>query len=618
MKKMRSDNYFFSYRGRKIILAALLLVMIAVVPVVAEVNELKYSTYFGGSGQGLIYGISLDSSKNIYICGKTNGGLPIVNGYQSTYGGSTDAYVAKLSPDGSTILFSTYLGGSGLDQANGIALDPSGNIYITGTTKSTNFPIRNPLQASRAGTGDSSADAFVTKLDPTGSVIYSTYLGGTGTSDWGWAISADSSGDAYITGLTNSADFPVINAAQSVSGGGVDTFVTKINPDGSAYGYSTYLGGSGTDGSSSYTMRIKSDSAGDAYVAGYTTSTNFPVLNAIQSVSGGGNDAFIAKYSSSGSKVYATYLGGSSLERATGIAIDDQGAAYVTGYVTSSNFPVTSGAYQPAISGTQDYFISKINPSGSSLEYSTYLGGPANYDYGGMGIAVDSDHNAYVIGQVSTTTTFPLVDALQSTFGGGPADFTVSKLNPQGSALLFSTYLGGSASDVPYDITVDNNGIMYVAGGTGSTNFPLKNPLQSSITSGGWTGALTIIGAPVTAPIANFTATPLSGPAPMTVQFTDASTSNAPLTYEWDFDSDGNVDSTDPNPQFTYNDPGTYNISLTAINSAGSDTELKEKYITVEKGIAAPEFPVVAFPVMVISAFAFLAMVYRKVDQESP
>ena len=225
---------------------------------------LIYSTFLAGNGDSSIQGISLDSSKNIYVAGYTAAtNFPVANVYQSTPGGANDIFVTKLSPDGSIVLYSTYIGGSLDDKAYGFALDPSGNMYVTGQTKSGDFPTHNPLQGNLSGTND----AFALKLDPSGSgLLYSTYLGGTGTTDWGWSISGDPAGNAYVTGYTNSNNFPVFNATQPDIGGSGDTFITKINPDGSSFVYSTYLGGTGSDASTSYGMGITSDSNGNVYV----------------------------------------------------------------------------------------------------------------------------------------------------------------------------------------------------------------------------------------------------------------------------------------------------------------------------------------------------------------
>jgi hypothetical protein len=362
------------------------------------------------------------------------------------------------------LIYSTYLGGSGDDWGTGIAVDSAGNAYVTGQANSTNFPTMNPLQPASGGGG---ADAFVAKLNPTGSaLVYSTYLGGSG-SDYGQSIAADGAGNAYVTGITASTNFPTVNPLQAASGGGGDAFLAMLNPSGSALVYSSYLGGSGYDVGSS----IAVDSAGNAYVIGQTTSTDFPTMNPLQpTYGGGGRDAFVAKINPSGSAlVYSTYLGGSNLDYGNGIAVDSTGNAYVTGYTQSTDFPTTPGAFQTICCGA---FVTKINPAGSVLVYSTYLGGG---NAQGNGIAVDSRGDAYITGY--SGPNFPTKNPLQATYGGR-IDAFVSKLDPSGSALVYSTYLGGNMYDYGSGVAVDSGGNAYVTGYTSSYNFPKKNPLQ--------------------------------------------------------------------------------------------------------------------------------------------
>ena len=370
-----------------------------------------------------------------------------------------------------TLVYSTYLGGSYYDQVDGIAVDAAGNTYIGGATGSTNFPTANPIQ-SFAGGDD---DAFVAKINASGTaLLYSTYLGG-GSVDAVNGIAVDSSGNAYVAGATNSTDFPTVNAIQSTAGGGYDVFVSKINSSGTALIYSTYLGGGSDD--SAYGIAV--DSSGNAYVAGNTSSTNFPTVNAIQGTAGGSSDAFVAKINTSGTALlYSTYLGGANYDIANGIAVDSFGNAYVAGYTNSTNFP-TANAIQSTTGGGYDAFVAKINTSGTTLLYSTYLGGGSSDS--ANAIAVDSSGNAYVAGNTSSTN-FPTVNAIQSTTGGS-SDAFVAKINASGTALLYSTYLGGANYEAAYGIAVDSSGNAYVAGVTGSTNFPTVNAIQS--TAGG-------------------------------------------------------------------------------------------------------------------------------------
>jgi hypothetical protein len=320
--------------------------------------------------------------------------------------------------------YSTYLGGSGQDQGSRIAVDDPGNIYVTGFACSSDFPVENPFQ-----TTSGNCDVFVTKVDPTGTMlVYSTYLGGNGD-DYGHDLALDSSGSVYVTGATRSTDFPTQNPFQAtsggcsgvlVTGGGCDAFVTKLNPTGSALVYSTYLGGSGTDAASG----IAVDSSGNAYVAGTGSPNNFPTTpGAFQDLPGG--SVFITKVNSTGSAlVYSGFLGG---REGTDIAVDSYGNAYVTGQVGSHNFPTVNPFQATFGGGILDAYVAKLNPEGTALVYSTYLGG--NGEDQGLGIALDpsGNGNVYITG-FTASTDFPTVNPFQATFGG-IADAFVAKIS---------------------------------------------------------------------------------------------------------------------------------------------------------------------------------------------
>ena len=372
--------------------------------------------------------------------------------------------------------YSTYLGGSGVDYAWDIAVDGSGNAYVTGETQSTYFPTLNPYQGTKQG----NTDVFVTKLNSSGNaLVYSTYLGGGSFDYGGQAISVDYSGNAYVTGHTFSADFPMLNPYQSTYQGAKDVFVTKLNSLGNALIYSTYLGGSGTD----YGCGISVDGFGNAYAVGYTHSNDFPTLNPYQGTCLGINgDGFVTKLSSSGNTlVYSTYLGGKGGDYVLGVSVDGSGNAYVTGHTGSTDFP-TVNPYQGTLQGGYDVFVTKLNNSGNALVYSTYLGGSSN-EYGGWDISVDGSGNAYVTG-TTLSSNFPTLNPYQGTNQGG-WDVFVSKLNSSGNALIYSTYLGGSEHEfVGVDhfggISVDSFGCAHITGGTESTNFPTLNPYQGT------------------------------------------------------------------------------------------------------------------------------------------
>ena len=367
-------------------------------------GSLLYSTFLGGSGDESASGIAVDGAGAAFVTGVTSStNFPITGGaYQTRAGGFTDAFVTKLSPDGSRLVFSTYLGGSGNDSAQGIAIDPFDSPYVIGTTSSTNFPTTPGAFQTVLATFQS--DAFVTKLTADGTrLLYSTFLGGGGD-DTAGGIAVDAFGAAYVTGATTSTNFPTTGGAyQTTPRGGQDAFVTRVAPDGRTLLYSTYLGGSNNDGGAG----IAVDGFGEAFVTGFSSSTNFPTTpGAFQAIHAGSEDAFVAKLSVDGrTLIYATGLGGGAgSDFGAAIAIDGAGGAYVTGTTSSSNFPTTADAIQSRLGGAADAFVSKLSPSGGSLEFSTFLGGTSND--AGQGIAVDGAGNVYVAG-FTLSSNFP-------------------------------------------------------------------------------------------------------------------------------------------------------------------------------------------------------------------
>ena len=380
-----------------------------------------------------------------------------------------------------SVTYATYLGGSFEDDGNAIAIDSSGNAYVTGQTTSTNFPI---VPGSYRTTNAGGFDVFVTKISADGStLIYSTYVGGSGN-DGGNAIAVDASGDAFVAGETASAtDFPTTNGALQTTfgGGGLDAFAFELNPAGTKLTYSTYLGGNGDDVASGLAL----DGSGNAYIAGWTVSTNFPTHNAIQSSIAGQSNGFVTKLNSSGNAlVYSTYLGGGTGDLATAVAVDSLNQAYVTGATQNPTFPTTAAAFQKTCGtdgtcngGIPDAFVTLFKADGSAFVYSTFLGGESADQ--GYGIAVDSAGDAYVTG-ATLSTRFPLKSPIQGSYGGDQDAF-VTALNPAGSALLYSTYLGGSLNETGTGIAVDGGNNVYVTGQTGSSDFPTANPTQASL-----------------------------------------------------------------------------------------------------------------------------------------
>jgi hypothetical protein len=433
---------------------------------------LSYSTYLGGTGGDVAYGIAVDGSGSAYVVGTTGSrDFPLTSAVQTTNNGIGDVFVAKLNPTGTGLIYSTYLGGEGQDTGTSISIDSAGNVYIAGFTYSSSFPTTTgAFQPTYAGDGD----GFVAKLSAAGSTLmYASYIGGSDP-DFAQAVAVDSSGNAYLTGSTRSTDFPVVNFLQIGNVGASDAFVAKVSPSGTSLIYSTYLGGSGAD----MAQAIAVDGTGNVYLAGYTYSSDFPTQNAFQGSSAGGADVFVTELNAAGTAlIFSTYLGGSGQDRAYGMAVDAVGSVYITGDTYSTDFPTTSNASQLYNHGQGDVFVSKFNPGGWGLVYSTLLGG-TDIDQGNA-VAVDSDGNAYLTG-FTRSADFPTVNPFQrilGIFGASScegmicADAFVLKLRSSGQ-LVYSTYLGGNGSESGGAIAAGSSGEAYLAGSTTSGNFP--------------------------------------------------------------------------------------------------------------------------------------------------
>lgn len=496
---------------------------------------LNYATYLGGRVNEAARGVVTDAQGNVYLVGyTTSDNLPGTGGrVQAAYGGNSggtnndtgDAFVARFSSAGA-LQWITYLGGRADDIGLDIALDPQGNIFVTGFTTSTNFPVSaGALQGTYRGGSvtdfHQGGDAFVTKLNNSGSAIaYSTYLGGR-LDDRGTAITVDGQGNAYIAGNTVSTDFPVsAGVVQGTYGGGGplpngvveggDAFAAKLNATGTALTWSTYLGGRLSDSASD----IAIDATGAAYVTGGTISTNFPTTaGAFQRTFGGVagedfqqvfplGDVFVTKLNATATAlVYSTYLGGSRDETSLGMALDSANNVYLTGLTSSTNFPTTANAPYRTYGGPGapqgyfvygDAFVTKLNAAGSALVYSTLLGG--SNDDGGWGIVLDKENNAWIAG-TTNSSNFPLTtDALQKTFGGNggqtlaTGDAFLAKLNAAGSAFTYVSYFGGSRDDGAGGLTMDSAGNIWVTGSTMSTNFAVTNGAGQATFAGGTGG----------------------------------------------------------------------------------------------------------------------------------
>lgn len=383
------------------------------------------------------------------------------------------------------LVFSTFIGGSIFDVSLKSAINQNGDLFITGETQSVNFDLTpGAFQSSNAGM----RDVFVTKLNASGtSLAYSTYLGGN-SDDYGHHVAVDNAGNAYVTGRTNSTNFPVTQGAfQTVYGGGtVDVFVTKLNSEGTAIIYSTYIGGALADQANA----IAVDNNGNAYITGWTSSLNYDITQgAFQTTNGGTNnssDVFVTKINPAGNGlVYSTYIGGTGSEYGNHIAIDNEGNAYVAGYSNATTYKVTAGVYQGKSDGGIDAIVTKLNAAGSALVFSTYLGGSGT-DMANS-VFVDNNKDVYVTGYTASTNFDVTPNAYRTAHGGGfqGNDIFITKLNQAGSQLVFSTFVGGNGQDTGNDIAVDAAGNVYFTGQTTNANFPLSaNALQTTFGGG--------------------------------------------------------------------------------------------------------------------------------------
>jgi hypothetical protein len=447
---------------------------------------LAWSTYVGGSIEDLGYAIAVDSSGNTYVTGATGStDFPTAGPIQGTKAYDWDVFVTKINAAGTALVYSTFLGGNGWNEYGlGIAVDSSGNAYVTGATNATDFPgvTGGSIQPSFGGTG-SNRDAFATRINAAGNAIdWSTYLGGSGD-EIAYGIAADSSGNCYVASGTGSATLSFIDgsALQPSSNGNGDAFVVKIDSSGAKV-YATFLGGSGGE----FAQSIVADGSGNAWVAGSTGSTDFPGVtgSSLQSTNAGSDDLFLAKLNSGGtSLLYATYLGTSNSDSLQAMVRDGSGNIYLTGETDSTTFPgVTGSSAQPSNAGSYDIYVTKLNSTATAITWSTFLGG-SDYD-ASAGVGVDSSGNVYVGGS-TISTNFPVSSAIQSTYGGGTVDTVAAKINAAGTAVVWSTYLGGNDEEQAFGAVADASGNLYMAGFTATSAFPGTSSSAIQPTYGG-------------------------------------------------------------------------------------------------------------------------------------
>ncbi len=424
----------------------------------ATYPKLNFSTYLGGNETDRGNDIAVTEDGSCYVTGATRSAdFPILNASYN-FVNNTDAFVAKFSANGE-LLWSTFLGGSIWDICYAIAVGSDGSCYVIGDTESNDFPTLNAYNSTFSGFHD----AFITKFSSSGSLLWSTYLGGNDY-EYCRGVAVANDGSCYITGSTKSSDFPTKNAHDNSYNGGLkgDAFVSKFSASGSLL-WSTYLGGASWDEAKG--IIVASDNS--CYITGYTTSTDFPTLNAYDSTIEG-TDAFVTKFSANGIIQWSTFLGGSNLDKGIGIATAFNGYCYIAGFTYSSDFP-TKNAYDETINGDDDVFITKFSKRGSLL-WSTFLGGSDSdrvHD-----IAVRGDDSCLVVGD-TRSDDFPMLNAYDSAYGG-TSDAFVGRFNSSGS-LLWSTFLGGSDSDNGWGIAFASDGSCFVTGDTRSNDFPTEN-----------------------------------------------------------------------------------------------------------------------------------------------
>ncbi|BCB77874.1 hypothetical protein Pflav_042840 [Phytohabitans flavus] len=506
---------------------------------------LEYSTYLGGFGNQTGAAIAVDASGSAYVTGYTQSPtFPTTPGAFDRTGSASndlDAFVSKLNPSGTALVYSTFLGGSNFDQGRDLAVDAAGNAYVAGQTRSSTFPTTsnaydrtfNVDTCPRCGIDQ--YDAFVAKVNPTGSgLVYSTFLGGFDIDDI-LAIALDGSGQAYVAGQTASSNFPTTSGAfDTTANGEYDGFVAKFNASGSQLVYSTRLGGTDNELPSA----IAVDAAGNAVVGGSTRSAGFPTTpGTLQPVHAGGAfidlfDGFVTKVDPTGSAlVWSTFLGGDKPESVSEVILDASGNTYILGGTQSPTFPTTPGTFDTTFDGTSQSFAAKLDPSASTLLYSTFLGKAS----GGSG-ALTEDGSLWFAGG-GAPDAFVSPDAWDPQFSGGASDAYVAKLNPAATALDYASFLGGTDSDGAFDVALDPAGNVYLSGRTFSADFPTTAGAFDRVYSGdsfilgseAWIAKLAVgpnAPTPPPSPPAIPTAPELASPA-------DAASVAQPVAFDW-------------------------------------------------------------------------------------
>lgn len=472
-------------RSLYLVKVSVLLVLILGCATVSEANgadtlHLTYSTYLGGQGvEGHAY-LHLDNENNILLISHTSSSnFPVKNAIQAENKGDSDIIFAKLSPNGQELLFSTFLGGSGEDFASGGAFDSNDNLIAVGVTSSSDFPTINALQPTKS---NSTRDVFVTKLSTDDeSILFSTHLGG-GSDYYTTKAVIDGQDNIIVAGSTDSVYFPLKDAYQEQMGGRTDGFVTKISADGQQILWSTYFGGAWDD----QIKHITADSEGNIIVIGVTSSTNLPITeNAYQPIKSASSwDVFVAKLSADGQTLhFSTYFGGTRAWGPANVITDANDNVIIVGETNSVDFPLTDEAYQPDYGGGEyDCFISKLSSNGQSIHFSTYFGG--NTAESPIGVVFNANNDLYIVG-CTGSNDFPVTNDAFQEEKSYETDGFIAKVDPEQGNLLFSTFIGGTGSDFVSSINfVPNSSSFLITGHCSSTDFPTAKAYQDSYAGG--------------------------------------------------------------------------------------------------------------------------------------
>ena len=525
------------------------------------IDPLVYSTFLGGGNVDDAQSIALDNNGNAYVTGYTQ---------SPDFDTSTGAY--QSSSNGSSDIIISKIGASGNNleystYLGGSDFDTGESIAVddNGNTYITGETQSTDFAVTSGAfqtTIGGSNDVFVTKIDATGSnLLYATYIGGSNL-DRGYAIALDAGNNAYVTGSTQSSDYSTTSGTHQVSiDGNNDVFVTKLDATGNSLIYSTYIGGSDVDSG----LSIAIDDSDNAYIGGSTRSNDFDVTgNAFQTTNEGGlYDVFVTKLDPTGNNLlFSTFIGGDDSESCTSIDVDNNGNSYITGNTSSTNYDVTNGAYQTTIGGNTDAFVTKLNANGDGLTYSTYLGGSDNDN--GKSIKAGSNGSAYVTGNTSSTDYDITSGSYQTNLGGG-GDAFVTKINETGGSLVYSTFIGGSNADIAYSISLDDNNNPIITGNTFSSDYDVTNGSYQTAIGGSFDIFITkldVCSAPSITVNAN---TPLCEGETLNL------TSNGGVSYDWT--GPDNFASTQQNPSISnisLADSGAYVVNVSDANGCSS------------------------------------------------